>query len=385
MYIPRLADKNLQEHFGSKKVLMILGARQVGKTTLIKHFLNDRKTVFLNLDINVDRDRFIAISSLSPNDAIKSLGNPDCVVIDEAQRRAETGIIVKGWFDAQVATKIVLLGSSSLNLINQSAESLTGRNEKLFLPPLVFREIISIQPWYSNVFSDEQLQEKFSGQIKELLWQCMVFGQYPEAVTSVDKSAFLLNLVSDYLLKDVLQLGLIKTPDLIEKLLILLAHQTGSEVSVNELATTLGISRATVERYFELLEQTFVIFRLPAFSTNPRKEISKNQKIYFWDTGIRNALLKDFSVNLLRSDKGSLWENWVVAEFAKMNLLSGQRKKLFFWRSRSQSEVDLIVQEDEKLLAYEIKWQGDKVNKKAFEDQYKTAVNLITSARPIVG
>jgi hypothetical protein len=155
-------------------------------------------------------------------------------------------------------------------------------------------------------------------------------------------------------------------------------------VSVNELSNNLGISRATIERYLELLEQTFVIFRLPAFSTNQRKEISKNQKIYFWDTGIRNALLKEFSLNPLRSDIGQLWENWVMSEFAKHNLLTGQKRNLYFWRSRAHSEVDLVVKEGEKISAYEIKWKKQKINKGAFESLYKTKVSLIDSSRPLI-
>ena len=158
----------------------------------------------------------------------------------------------------------------------------------------------------------------------------MVFGNYPEAIILADKQQYLLNLSADYLLKDVLQLGLIKTPDLIKKLLMLLSHQVGAEVSISELASNLSISKITVDRYLDLLEETFIIFRLPAFSTNPRKEITKSHKIYFYDNGIRNALLNEFSLNPLRGDIGGLWENWVIAEFAKENLLTGRKKTLFF-------------------------------------------------------
>ena len=155
------------------------------------------------------------------------------------------------------------------------------------------------------------------------------------------------DLSSDYLWKDVLQTGLVKTPDLIKRLLLLLAHQAGSEVSVNELATQLQMARPTVDRYLDLLEQTFVIFRLPAFSTNPRKEIAKSQKVFFWDTGIRNALLNAFSTEEFRPDIGALWESWFIAEVAKHNALLGSPAELFFWRSRAQSEVDLVVKQGE--------------------------------------
>lgn len=383
MYIPRTAEKLLKNSLNSPKVLILLGARQVGKTTLVTKCLEGKKAVMLNMDIEVDKNRLMATASLPPRDALLTLGNPDYIVIDEAQRDAKITRIVKGWVDAHVHAKVVLLGSSSLNLLNQSAESLTGRNEKLFLPQLFFREIVANQSWYSKAYSDAHLEKHFAHQLDVLLLQALVFGSYPEAVLSEDKPAFLLNLVSDYLLKDVLQLGLIKTPDLIRRLLLLLAHQAGSEVSIQELSTNLGISRITVQKYIELLEQTFVIFRLPAFSTNRRKEISKNHKMYFWDTGIRNALLKEFSMNPLRSDIGKLWENWVVAEFAKDNLMSGQRRNLFFWRSHAKSEVDLVITEGERISAYEIKWKAERIHKRAFEEKYKTRVRLIDRSHPL--
>jgi uncharacterized protein len=261
---------------------------------------------------------------------------------------------------------------------------LTGRNEKLWLPPLIFQEILAAQTWYSPVFTTELLQEQFAPQVQALLLQALVCGSYPEVVTSANKERLLSNLAADYLFKDVLQLGLVKTPGLIRKLLQLLAYQIGAEVSVNELSLNLGIARNTVDRYMELLEQTFVIFRLPAFSTNLRKEIAKNHKIFFWDTGIRNALLNDFNLNPLRVDIGRLWENWVIAEVAKQNLLTGLRYELFFWRSRSGSEVDLVIKEGEHLQAYECKWSRGKATSRVFSEQYGVPVEVVTAAQPLV-
>jgi hypothetical protein len=294
------------------------------------------------------------------------------------------GRLVKGWYDVHLPVKVVLLGSSSLDLINRSAESLTGRNDKLYLPPLLFREIVAAQEWYSPVYTPDQLQTQFAPQVQTLLLQSMVFGSYPEATLTADKPRYLANLAADYLFKDVLQLGLVKTPDLIRRLLMLLAHQVGAEVSVNELSVALGISRATVERYLELLEETFVLFRLPAFSSNPRKEITKSQKVYFWDTGIRNALLNEYSLNPLRSDIGKLWENWVIAELAKQNLLAGRRASLYFWRSRAGSEVDLVVQEGAALRAYEAKWSPQRVRTRSFTEQYQVEVETLDHTRPLV-
>jgi hypothetical protein len=297
MYINRTAEKVVLDKLGSRKITIILGARQTGKTTLIKRVLSDSDNTYFNLDIDVDMQRLLSASSLEPEKAIKSLGGKTFIIIDEAQRLGEIGKIAKGWFDSNVQSKIILLGSSSLDLLNKSAESLTGRNEKVYLTPLTFKEVIKDQNWYSPEFSHKKLSTDFSDQISELLIQSIVFGNYPEAVTTGEKREYLINLVSDYIFKDVLQFGLIKTMDPIRKLLSLLAYQIGAQISVNELAGNLGMARQTVERYLDLLEQTFIIFSLPAFSTNPRKEIIKSKKIYFWDTGIRNALLNDFSLN----------------------------------------------------------------------------------------
>jgi hypothetical protein len=383
MYIERQADKKIKELLETKKILLVLGARQVGKTTSVKNFLINKKFTYLNLDIEVDKNKLLAAFLLNPADAYEYFGRPDYLVIDEAQREIKTAQIVKGWYDANTAMRIILLGSSSLNLLNQSAESLTGRNEKLFLSPLVFKEVIASQEWFSENFTKDILLSNFSQQIHYLLMSSLIFGSYPEAVTTWDKERFLLNLVSDYLFKDVLQLGLVKSPELIKRLLLLLAHQIGSEVSINELANSLNISRQTIERYFDILEQTYVIFRLRSYSTNPRKEISKSQKIYFYDTGVRNALLKEFSLSETRSDIGALWENWVIAEFMKNNLLDDQRKNIYFWRSRSLSEVDLVIKDGEALSAYEIKWKRLNVVNKAFEDQYKVKVKIINNQDPL--
>ena len=382
-YIQRKAEIYLQKDLSTTKVVIVLGARQVGKTTLVQHILKEN-AVFLNLDIEVDKNRLMSASSLAPKEALKNFGNPKFLVIDEAQRLTDAGRIVKGWHDAQLPVKIILLGSSSLNLLNQTAESLTGRNVKIFLPPLIFEEILGAQSWYSPEFTNDALYQNFSNQIQETLLQAIVFGSYPEAIASDDKKGYLLNLVSDYLLKDVLQIGLVKTPDLIKNLLMLLAHQVGSEVSVSELASNLKTTRVTVDRYLDLLEQTFVIFRLPAFSTNSRKEIAKNQKIYFWDTGVRNALINEFSLNPLRGDIGALWENWVIAEFGKQNALIGKRKNLYFWRARTGGEVDLVIKEGAKINAYEIKWSKKSVSRQSFSLKYGAPVQLIDSSNPLI-
>lgn len=384
MYIKRQSEVALREMLDSGKVGLILGARQVGKTTLVEHVLAGQPAAFLNFDIEVDKARFLAAASLSPRDGLRALGNPSILVIDEAQRLPETPRIIKGWHDARLPATFLLLGSSSLDLLDQTAESLTGRNRKLVLPPLLFTETLGTQVWAGADAAPAHMCEHFAPQLRAFLLQRMAFGSYPEVVTSEQPVRLLRELSSDYLWKDVLQAGLIKTPDLIKRLLLLLAHQAGSEVSVNELATQLQMARPTVDRYLDLLEQTFVIFRLPSFSTNPRKEIAKSQKVFFWDTGIRNALLNAFSTDDFRPDIGALWENWVIAEAAKRNALLGSPAELFFWRTRTQAEVDLVVKHGDDLSAFEIKWSPRRSGGRAFRDTYGIEVAPIRPDNPFL-
>jgi hypothetical protein len=382
MYLKRAAEQPLKDILASNKVGVILGARQVGKTTLVEHVLAGQPAVFLDLDVEVDKARFQAAAALAPRDGLRSLGNPSVLVIDEAQRLPETSRIVKGWHDARLPAKFLLLGSSSLNLLDQAARSLTGRNRKMVLPPLLFSETLDTQVWADANAAPGHLCRHFAPQLRAFLMQRLSFGSYPEIVTSDQPTQLLRELSSDYLWKDVLQAGLVKTPDPIKRLLLLLAHQAGSEVSVNELATHLQMARPTVDRYLDLLEHTFVIFRLPSFSTNPRKEIAKSQKVFFWDTGIRNALLNTFSTDEFRPDIGALWENWVIAEAAKRNALLGSPAELFFWRTRAQSEVDLVVKQGDGLQAFEIKWSPGRVSGRAFRDAYGVEVEPIRSDNP---
>ncbi len=384
MYIKRLSEINLQQALAGDKVIFVLGARQVGKTTLVEHLLQGRDARFLNFDVEIDKARFMAAASLPPAEAIRTLGHPEVLVLDEAQRLPETGRIVKGWHDAKISTRILLLGSSSLDLLDQSAESLTGRNRKVVLPPLLFAEALGSQDWSNTGLDHSGMCEYFKAPLRSFLLQRIAFGSYPEVALSPDPRRLLRDLSSDYLWKDILQTGLVKTPDLIRRLLLLLAHQAGNEVSVNELAGQLHMGRPTVERYLALLEQTFVIFRLPAFSTNPRKEISKSHKVFFWDTGIRNALLNSFSADELRPDIGSIWENWVIAEMAKQNALLGSPCNLFFWRSRTQAEVDLVVKAESGLRAFEIKWNPRRAGSAAFKSAYGVTVETIGPANPFV-
>ena len=384
MYIKRQAENDLLQALASGKVVLVLGARQVGKTTLVEQVLQGEAARFLNFDVEIDKAHFLAAASLPPGEALRALGAPQVLVLDEAQRLPETARIVKGWHDAKVSTRLLLLGSSSLDLLDQSAESLTGRNYKVVLPPLLFAEALRSQDWGETVLDHPAARASFAAPLRAFLLQRLAFGSYPEVVLRAEPRRLLRELSADYLWKDILQTGLVKTPDLIRRLLLLLAHQAGSEVSINELATQLQMGRPTVERYLDLLERTFVIFRLPAFSSNPRKEISKSQKVFFWDTGIRNALLNAFGADEFRPDLGALWENWVIAEMAKANALLGYPCELFFWRSRTQAEVDLVVKAESGLRAFEIKWNPRRAGSAAFRSAYGVEVEVMGPDNPFV-
>jgi predicted AAA+ superfamily ATPase len=385
MHIDRIARTKLITALASGKVVIVLGARQVGKTTLVKQLVSEKQGTLLNLDTEVDKARLKAAAALPPLDALRSLGSPEVLVIDEAQQFPQTSRIVKGWFDEQVPAQIILLGSSSLNLLDQSVEALTGRNQKLFLPPLLFQEIVGAQSWYNTALPNEVIQEELHDQLQSILLESMVYGSYPEAVLTDDRETYLVNLSSDYLLKDVLQAGLVKSPQLLKRLVLFLAQHIGEELSTNHLAASLEMSRPTVERYLELLEDTYVIFRLPSYSAGGVAEITKSQKVFFWDTGVRNAILKEFALSPFRSDITQLWHNWVVAEVAKQNLLAGSPRDLYYWRTRNGGTVDLIVKDYKELKAFDISWTSRKTTgSRAFQQQYGTEVDIITHDAPLV-
>jgi predicted AAA+ superfamily ATPase len=370
-YIKRLVESKIREELEKPEILIILGPRQVGKTTLVKQLVAEYGGEMLNMDILTDKEKLMAISKLDPIKLDSIFISGKLLAIDEVQRVPEISHLVKGWYDAGLKRKIILLGSSSLDLLDKFAESLTGRNNKIFLLPLNWREILSDQSWFTpDLIKNQNLA-------LPVLHQSIVYGGYPAVYTHEDRKSYLSNLTADYLLKDVYTSGLVKSAEVVKKLASLLAYQVGNEVSVLELATNLGISRLTVEKYIEILERSFVIFSLPSFGTNPRKEITKSKKIYFWDTGVRNALIDQMQPTTIRTDIGQVWENWVVAEVAK-KYLSPLGLPLFFWRTKSGSEVDLIVKTGSEFEAFEIKW-SDKKQKvgQAFANQYKKEVKII--------
>lgn len=345
------------------KVIIIYGARQVGKTTLIRaigNVLNQEETLFLNCD---EPDIRNLLTDASSTQLQALIGAKKIIFIDEAQRVKNIGLTLKLFADTMPERQIIATGSSSLDLANAIVEPLTGRKFEFQLYPLSLRE----------------LTDRYTAlDLQRLLEQWLIYGLYPEVVTKMDQASSLLpELASSYLYKDVLQFQDIRKPELLERLLQSLALQIGSEVSYNELATTLHVGKETIAHYVELLEKSFVIFRLAPFSRNLRNELTKMRKIYFYDLGIRNALIRNFNPLHLRTDVGALWENFLICERLKNNVNDGAFLNSYFWRTHQQQEIDYLEESAGKLAAFEFKWKS--VNwklPKAFSTAYPESPGL---------
>ncbi|MDP3997819.1 MAG: ATP-binding protein [bacterium] len=378
MYINRIIQSQVELALKNKKVLFLLGARQVGKTTLIEHIISDSQGILLNMDIDIDRARVKAAAKLSPPDAMRSLGAAHLLIIDEAQRESDIGRICKGWYDAKVEPKIILLGSSSHTLLETAAADLTGRNEKLWLTPLLFSEILADQKWYSDSLEPASMHQDFGDQINALLLNRLIFGSYPESYLAEDPRQYLTNLISDYLLKDIFTASLVRSPEDVRRLLVELAQAIGQTISINQLAARLKLSRQTVNRYLDLLAGIYVIFSVPAYSTNGDKEINKGRKYYFWDNGVKNALQREWVVSTNRSDIKALWQNWVMAEIFKQSRTYNRQEDLYFWQSRAGSTVDLVVKQGNTLHAFDTHFEElDAKPSRAFYNLYRTAPQTI--------
>jgi len=343
--ISRELEKQLVQHFFRGKIIMLSGARQVGKTTLIEMLLQKRKEKILYL--NADETDVRELLTDTTSTSLKSIvGNHKIIFIDEAQRVKNIGITLKLFADQIKDVQVIVTGSSSFDLANEMNEPLTGRKYEFMLFPLSFSEMVE---------HHGQLEEK------RLLEHRLIYGYYPEIVTKPGEEKELLKLLANsYLYRDLLTLEQIKKPVLLEKILRALALQLGSEVSYNEVAQLVNADQETVEKYIDLLEKSFVLFRLPAFSHNVRNEIKKGKKIYFYDNGIRNAIIGNFNLLISRNDTGALWENFLISERMKYLYYHNINVKRYFWRTVQQQEIDYIEEQERKLSAYEFKW-----NKKA--------------------
>jgi len=346
MMIPRIYQ-NLEEYLEPGKVLVLYGPRQVGKTTLLEHFLS-RVSLKYRLDTGDDmriKDLFL---SRSLDKLLDYAGGYELVAIDEAQKVLYIGEGLKMLVDKRPSLKIIVTGSSSFSLSGQIGEPLTGRKNTLVLFPISLLELRGI---YNNYELEKKLED------------FLVFGLYPEVLTAEDKKKRIRRIeeiAHSYLFKDILEMERIKNPRILTDLLRLLAFQIGKEVSFHELASSLSVDSKTIAKYIDLLEKTFIIFNVRGFSRNLRKEITKKSKYYFYDNGIRNALIANFNPLELRNDAGILWENFVFIERMKKRNYKFMVSNVYFWRTWQKEEVDMVEERGGKLFGYEFKWSTKK-------------------------
>lgn len=358
--IPRNVEEKILKYLWKGKVIIIYGARQVGKTTLVKAIIKDispQSSVYLNCD---EKDIRQMLTHADTSTQLKEImGNKKLIIIDEAQRIPEIGLKLKLLVDAFPHQQIIATGSSSFDLANTIIEPLTGRNISFWLYPFSISEIQTV---YSPI------------EMHRILETLLIYGAYPAVIKAPsleEKQTNVSYIANNYLYKDIFKFQGLKASTVVTKLLQALALQVGNEVSYNELATLLGIAKETVASYINLLEQAFVIFILPPFSNNKRKELRKLRKIYFYDTGIRNALINNFNPISLRNDVGQLWENYIIAERQKKWFWLTNKPNSYFWRTYDQQEVDLVEERMGKIEAFEIKWKTIRLKPpKAWRETY---------------
>lgn len=359
--ISRKLYQNIQSRLDDPKAIILHGPRQVGKTTLLQQLSTEIEADILwwngdEPDIRSD------LENATSTWLKEQIGKRKFLIIDEAQRIENIGIVIKLIVDQIPGVKVIASGSSSFDLSNKINEPLTGRKWEFLLYPVSVQEMI------------EHHGERQEGR---LLRNRLVYGSYPEIINHPgEEREYLKELAGSYLYKDILTWENIQKPAKLEKLLQALAFQVGSQVSVNELSQTIGLDNHTVERYIDVLEKAYIIFRLQPFSRNLRNEIKKSQKIYFYDNGIRNAVINQFSSFELRQDKGQLWENFLICERRKMTHYHGKNVNRYFWRNHAQQEIDFIEEINGNVNAYEFKWnpKAKVFFSKSFINAYKPRV-----------
>ncbi len=343
--IERLLRDLIEKRLYRNKAIIVVGPRQVGKTTLLRMLVADtqRNVLMWNCD---EPDVRRKLAEPTSTELRVEIGDADLILIDEAQRVKNIGITLKLMIDNFPEKQLVVTGSSAIELSNSINEPLTGRKYEYVMYP----------------FSAEELINEFGAQDeRRMLERRLVYGSYPEVVNNAgEEREVLTDLVGSYLYKDIFSFQDVRKPEVIEQLLQALALQVGSEVSFNELGRLLGLNSVTVQRYIDLLEKSFVVFHLRSFSRNVRSELKKSRKIYFWDNGVRNAIIGDFKSLGLRPDVGALWENYVISERLKHNAYNSFYGKSYFWRTQLQQEVDYVEDIDGALHAYEFKWSKTK-------------------------
>ncbi|MBX9785541.1 MAG: ATP-binding protein [Chitinophagaceae bacterium] len=354
--ILRQLEEQLKAKLHKEKAIILLGGRQTGKTTLL-HKLTQNRTDTLWL--NADEPDIKALIENATSTRLKSyFGKNKIIIIDEAQQVTDIGKKLKLITDTLKDIQVIATGSSAFEIKNKTNEPLTGRKWEFHLFPISFSEMVT----HHGLIEE-----------KRMIPHRLVYGYYPEVVTHAGEEKERLKLLSDsFLYKDILMYQGLKKPEKLIHLLKMLAANISSEINYNQLSKQLQLNNETVEKYIQLLEQCYIIFRMPAYATNLTKELKKGRKIYFTDNGIINSLTGNFSLIENRNDKGALWENFVISELYKQNEYKKQSGKFFFWRSHDQQEVDLVIQKNNLLETYEIKWSDKKAARlnKTFASNY---------------
>ncbi|WP_106135942.1 ATP-binding protein [Spirosoma oryzae] len=364
--IDRLIGRKIEQRLFRGKAILLFGPRQTGKSTLITSMLADKDHLYLNGD---DADVRDVLTNTTATKLQTIAGRKSIVFIDEAQRIPNVGLTLKLFTDQLKHIQVIATGSSAFELSSQVNEPLTGRKYEFMLYPLSFAELVQ----HDGLLSEKRLVD-----------HRLIYGCYPEIVTSIGEEEELLKLLAgSYLYKDLLMLEQIKKPLLLEKLLKALALQIGSEINYHEIGQTIGSDQKTVDKYIDLLEKAYVVFRLPALNRNVRNEIKKGKKVYFYDCGIRNAVINNFSPLQSRTDVGALWENYIIAERMKFLHYQGISVQSYFWRTTQQQEIDLIEENNEQLHAYEFKWNENRKARfpQTFTGNYAGATTSIISPK----
>lgn len=364
--IERKLSKVIKEQLFRGKAIIFVGSRQVGKTTLLGELVrqSDKRILSLNCD-EPEVQTMLTDTNVAKLRTI--IGNNELVVIDEAQKVNNIGLTLKLIVDNIKDVQVVATGSSAFELRNQLNEPLTGRKFEYQMFPISSGEIIDT---YGLLEEKRTLENR------------LVYGSYPDIIMHPEEARrYLTELTQSYLYKDVLSLDSLRKPQLLDKLLQALSFQVGSEVSTNELARTLQTDSKTIDKYLDLLEKCYVIFRLGGLSRNLRTELKRAKKIYFYDNGVRNAVIQQFAPVALRNDMGALWENFFIAERMKRNHYSGHYCNSFFWRTTLQQEIDLIEESDGAMTAFEMKWNPSKkvLFSKSFIEAYNVKETVVIS------
>ena len=383
----RHLDFKINQHFEKyKQVLILLGSRQVGKTTMVKKIF-PQADYFL-----VDNEPIKKILESYDIETYKTLINKNSreIIIDEIHLLDNPGRAVKIIYDQLENIKLIITGSSSFHIKNKTGESLAGRKIDYNIYPLTFSEYLNQKGItrdlnfniLEKIIDDQKYNPNdqfYKFDIKNILNNVLIYGQYPHLIEHPNDEKYLRNFVDSLIFKDILELNLIEDKKLAKDLLKLLAFQIGNLINYSELANSLKADQRTIKRYIEIFEQSFVLFRLYPYSKNKRDEISKAAKIFFYDTGVRNALIGDFSALEARTDKGALFENFIISELTKQDSYADKNCKFYYWRTKQGSEIDVVLEKMNELIGVELKYKRKAINK-AFKNRYPEAkVRLLTA------